>query len=785
MKGTVNSDYFKALIKEPLFFVRIEYQYIRNHEDYDEIITWDSVKKEISFSCPIEFIKAHSEFALLVLDNPNCNLLQDQYDQYEFSCHVANPQKDLIPIINSFVLRSQNTKDKFPFIYILWFLNYSDWNTRELKRAIEQYDSQTQNYICDGLSKFCRCLARYKQLQVKEVLAFFDYDYKVYSPSIIYDAFASVKPQRMYNLEKWNLFNLIDYIFDEDYFMKLTSVETVREVDTDSSNELLITYEWLQTNNALCNYYILRSVYPLVSNKIKHDIILRYFYDIGVGNTNFELDIMKQFLDSDYADFERYRYCINTPDCNVYLGNKLLTDCVLTLIRTEGRAFTDFEGVLDLAIKECNVNAPKIDLGLDSFLPRCDGGGVYNDDFGGFIDYCIEFSLDKKKVTDEKLLEYVKCVLKREGRKKKYYMCIYDQEKSLLSNESKCFANRSRLDCVVEHEYDDIWEIDGKWIEFFLDNSNSENCTEIRMNDISVENIKKRIFDIFSKYKKSDGTYYISSAEFESFKENEILCYFSIWETLYIYPIKQASIGYDINLFDIEKDDKNRTEENKNKFYIKESAIVMKLIVSSLKNILGEDAYNGEYFKLKYDKSLLEKLKRIYYVKNGRINYSQKEKVYNFLKRKRKDGISFFCAPRLSEIRNQAIDVPFFWCNGKECFRNALTNGTLSGSLFRIAEILGYPKHTIKEEGIEADESISLFIAIANKALRKFNQLKCRSCGHLMYPEKNDGFQRIHYYYCINPNCSDFQTPVYLNYCFNCKKGLIDSRDSKQYVSSG
>ena len=49
-----------------------------------------------------------------------------------------------------------------------------------------------------------------------------------------------------------------------------------------------------------------------------------------------------------------------------------------------------------------------------------------------------------------------------------------------------------------------------------------------------------------------------------------------------------------------------------------------------------------------------------------------------------------------------------------------------------------------------------------------------------MFTDKSSGFNRYNYYSCINPNCPEVNKPVYLNYCYKCKKGIIDSRDSKQ-----
>lgn len=795
MEGTVNSAFFNILIKEPLFFVRLisEKHFVGKIEhgvyveDYEYEMIWQSTNPEIHFICSEEFINTNSEFALLVLDNQDYPLSSDKI---EFSCHVANPQKDWVPIINSFLFRSQNKKDKFPFINLLWFLNHSNWNIQQLNNAIERYDSYTKNYICNGLKTFGRCLSRHKQLQIKETLKYFNYDYDVYSPSVVFEAFQNVKPQNTYGLKNWNLFNLVDYLFDKDYYMKFFLELFEREVDTNSLNKLIVVYEWLNTNDALDDYVILKSIYSLVSNKIQRCIILRYFHDIRIGNTKLDLDILNQFLNNDYEDFIRYRYCINTPCSEIYIGNKLLVDCILTLIKTNGETFQDFDGILDLAIKECNISNPKINLGIDDFLPCCNGGAVYNKDFIGFINYCIIFKLNEKKLTDEEILKYIRYILEKEGRKKKYYICAYDEKKEPLYVKSKCLINRHKFDCVVTNEYDDVWEtatLDEKWLNFILGDSYNENCTEIKMSDISIVKIRKRIYDAFSKYKQEDGNYIVDGCEQNSF-EIKMLFHFSILETMRVHPVKKSNVGYGIDIFGIRKVCMN-TEEYKKEFYSEETDIVMNLVVSSLKRVLGEDSYNGEYFEIKYNENLLSELKRLYYFNNkGKMDNSDlNEKAYNFLRKKNMGRFPFFCAPKLSNVKNQAIGLPFYWCNGNECFRSVLANQFLKNmsswhqyTLFHIAEILGYPKLEIRDGGIETDESISIFIILANKALRKFIQLKCKGCGHLMYPEKTDKFHSSHYYYCINSNCLKYMAHVYLNYCFNCKKGLIDSRESRQ-----
>ena len=49
-----------------------------------------------------------------------------------------------------------------------------------------------------------------------------------------------------------------------------------------------------------------------------------------------------------------------------------------------------------------------------------------------------------------------------------------------------------------------------------------------------------------------------------------------------------------------------------------------------------------------------------------------------------------------------------------------------------------------------------------------------------MFPVKGTTFNLHNYYACNNQLCSLNKESTYLNYCYNCKRGLIDSRDTKQ-----
>ena len=66
------------------------------------------------------------------------------------------------------------------------------------------------------------------------------------------------------------------------------------------------------------------------------------------------------------------------------------------------------------------------------------------------------------------------------------------------------------------------------------------------------------------------------------------------------------------------------------------------------------------------------------------------------------------------------------------------------------------------------------------KAIKKFNRLRCKNCGHLLFPYNEGSYNQHFYYSCKNNECTEYDKLVYLNYCYKCKIGLIDSRETKK-----
>ena len=805
---------YEELKKNPLLFLRIEENsyYNYNRKDWVKEVNW--VPTDNDFQTTIDYKElgdGRQSHILIIAGNEvvdedtnnnetdsNQEINENKIVKFDFHVADSNSPRDWLCIINSYIKRTRNSNDKFPYIHLLWFLNKEKWTFEQLTTAIRSYDIQSQPFITAVLSKIGTCLSEYKQRLLQRTLSQFNVNYTPYIPAMIPEALSYANPQLMNNGLYKNLFEKTDYILCPDI-----EHQVVLSIPNNTTNPLLSLYIWLHSSMGTINYDSLISLFSIVSLKTQLDIVKRYFHDIRADRTSFDASLLEQFKDNKYADFIRYRYCIETPEAPINLGVSFLCDCVLTISKTQGQSFQSFDGILDFAMSHCDVTKPSIRLGMENFIPRCNGGAVYNTSFLGFIDYGITCKLDESKFTEENLKKTIISMLDRRP-KYRYYACGFDH--SALSEEQlpNCLKVKDKtpiLNCYTTLPFPDKWVVknsDYTWLNTILKEPlpakgqyEAERDIIIDLGQTSTETLAQHIRNLAAQEEQvGDGLFLIMSNKVHLYS---LLFQYSQPVNMRIYPQRSAVIGLKFDVFGLVN---SITEEfgspfaqdsntARNKFYERESEIVYKRVVDALKNDIGTECYKGDYFETAYDRSSLLKLNKLYYFRGS---YSEKttENERCFLTTQIKKGKFLpFCAPKLSDVHNRITDLPFFWCRGLECFHNCLNKQTLSEcsewseySLYHLIEILGYPKLHLTEGGYEPDSIVTEFIAVANRVLKKFKRLKCRSCGHLMFTDWSSGYNRYNYYSCINPTCSEYGNAVYLSNCFKCKTGLIDSRDS-------
>lgn len=821
-KVEISTEVYEKLRKQPLFFIKFHAKFYYDNEgrEHDNSL-WESVDTEhaISFQAGSFGNREHgyclcfAEKASYVQKSDSKGNLYTDKSRVNMKFHdVGNTMSDYYVCLDSCIRRSQNKDDKYFFMEILWLFDKIYIDENNLTGAIQKYDTRTIPYILDILRRIGRCLSVVKQQVIKAVVETFNGKYDIYCPQKLSEAISLIKKETAPNNK--NLFQLIDLLFDSEY-----SIPTSELLD-ETSNPFLLLVKWLSNDDKLIDYHVLISLYSSVSERVRLKIVKRYFHDIRLGNTTFDIQLLQQFVNNRYDDFIMFRYCTETPSDSIILTVPLLCDNIITLYNTNGTAFQTFNGVLDFAMTHCDHVHPNIKFDLGRIIPTCEHSAVYNTEFKGFIDYQLVRKLNISAMDDQTLLIGIRKILDTYGTRLTYPVCRFGDDKEIDADtlkkckcafpnkEKYCSISEKHQSCegIVNRPYEGKWIVDNKNKEIltsFISTGKSlieqESCYYVNIEDVSVDVFRKYVCALPQKYQMLDDVeFLVPSYKNETYDLFLIKNYSDILR-MRIVPQKGALVGKDHDVFGYwktlsatlsESDKQNpKCDAYKNAlsaFKEKESDEVYRRTIESLKEELGGKVYKEDYFETEYNREQLVKLIRLYYFKET-LKSDDKDERRNFLTFSYTDNFKPYCAPELSKTTNRAINLPFFWCRGKECFHNNLSNQTLAEqkdwnkySLYHIVEIIGFPKLHLTEGGYEPDATVRNFIATTNKAMQKFKRLKCRECGHLMFADNSIGFNRFNYYSCINPNCPEKGKSVYLNYCFKCKKGLIDSRDTKQ-----
>lgn len=835
----ISKSRYERLKDNPIFFLKFceKTQYDdRNGKEID-CSTWCSLDRDLNISFYAgNFANRILGYTLGIVDIDKSKEKKDDKDNViddviSMSIHNVsfNNINDWIYIINSFILRSQNKEDKYAFMELLWALDKLPWDKKTLSSAISRYQDQTKLFLMEKIQKFGRILSYYKQQNLEEIYAEHNGKYIIYAPEIITQAyecitnkFYSNAHQNKPNYKNLNFFSIIDAIFEHDDFVNIDD-------DIVKSNSLLKIRTWFCSESPLDDYSILLHIYPVLPEKYRLISIKRYFHDLRNKHTHFDISFLQKLKENRYDEFIRFRYCIESPAEPIVLTVPLLCDILITLYSTKGQTLQTFDGLLDFVMMHCDIAHPTVELKLEGLMPICNGGAVYNDGaFKGFVDYALIRKLNESLMSADHLRSAFIYLMDKIGRRQMYPVCNYGDE-FVIPNEifEHCLQKRKHykvdakgqkiehktwsLNCFHYKSYEDRWIIEYKNIENirgFLKKKdtqfNPDLSLDISLDMLSLDKLKEYIWNIPNKFEVlGNGEFLVHSYKKENVEINfdlYLVQEFSDILRMRIFPQKGAIVGLNFDVFGFWKEikktlseealqdtKKQQYKEAYAKFEELESHEVRKRCIDSLKKELNSDFLNNSYFEVPFNKSLLSNIMRRFYYKKS-FNEKDKEFQPEFLKKyTMHSSFVMFCALELSEEKNPAINLPYVWCMGKECFHNNFCTQTLQEkpnwvnySLYHMAEIIGFPMLNKTEYGYEPKKFVRQFIAVVNKVMHKFMHLKCRSCGHMMFTDKSSGFNRYNYYACANPTCPELYNVVYLNYCFKCKKGLIDSRDTKR-----
>lgn len=780
--------------KCPLIFLKRE-----TEERWDDIrrcyveeCFWKSTNAGFLCTIPYDSLPIKRNYLLVAPDNINqFNLIMDnKTSETTFSIHAVKSSSvnDTILIFNQVINRYTTTPNIYHTMELLWFLNFENIEVDILEKALSLFKADPSSLLVRYIKECSVCLSYFKQSQIKTFLDNHG-GYNIYYPSFLVEAVSESLPHESYKELRYNLFALISIL------LGITQTERFKIVDFQSgSNPLLLLKRWLNDESfTYTDFLFIERIISFLSPDAQFLIIKRYFLDVYKGRCVYDSDFLSRLSNNKYHRFQTYRNSIYAPSQAIDLTVPMLIDSINTYISTNGAMLQQFDGILDKFIRNTDPFYVNVDFGLSQLLPVCNGGAVYNQrEFKGFIDFHIILSVnnydDRKEQTKAiynfldshfKRARISSCSLKFGNRLKYCSECEAANPACYSSVHSKYCSECNMLRTEI---YD-------KWIipqnhpcrEAIMSLVNHDKAFSNDETILSIQRIDDS--DFVTRLKEYIGRFTVNANTGFAVKYSKMQNLMSVSEFITFHTIRfwiRNNIYFGRNILNLSEDnDTKYTSEN----IQREKQVLRQLLAKSLEQELGTKFNSSGKIEIKYDEIKLRKvMSKYYYVSSDEDD----SKDIPFLVSR---SIKFkkFCAPEYENNYNAATSLPFFWCRGKECFKNSLSCETLATvpswrqySLLHILEILGYPQLTGTPAGNQPSVTIRAFIALINRAKQIVSRLSCRECGHLMYPAGKTVFNMYNYFSCSNPSCKEFSKSVYLSFCNSCKKGLIDSRDNAQ-----
>lgn len=732
-------SYFNVLKANPLLLLRSHIDQLGYPMDWyfvEDKISICSLSK--SDKCKLEKIFK----ALIIIDDlkplEGIPSNDNAFIQYEMKFHIASGYKDndWNVIIEDCLKRENRDNNGYDVAYLLFQLD-KDWSVDALLGALKCYPNVTISYIIEKIRTISRILSLANQRKVQSLFVKLGRNYIIHEPDIVYRAVDKMIPYgdsrytKIIKKEQLNTISLINHIF---YIYEYNNHPIISD---DPENPFIHLLSWMDNANVTFgNYNMLVDMFPYLSVTTQLKVIKRYFHDIRNGYTRFSPQLMEQLKSNRYGAVSVYRECLN-PSNGRDITTSLLLDSILNVYK--GHAIQTFNGVLDLAMKNCNPYAPKINVAWHMLLPNCQESGLVNKNFKGFIDCLYEGKLDEGKLNDRDELQlYVSKLLQ-----------------TCNKNDQKIVLDRSSRLCAILLKPGMYKVLKADTIEFDID-------------EISLKTVADNIRNLFnsSASRVSTNSYRIDWRDLKMYDE------FFIIEKRLIKPRICENIDLDIYQYD-----SYHGKYKKSKMQRLESKDDLEShVVNSLEKELNQK-YNGDCFELHVDDiTHWNKILNLYYYE---VNALGSNFLYNYNPKTNNE----ICCPSLAESCDTATGLSFYECNKKHCFHNALHNQVIANEMdwhkytfFHLVEIIGFPMMHQKGVEYEPDEEIRRFNGLVRKSIKKFDVTQCKSCGHLIFPN-NSNSNNYSYFSCRNPDCSEYNKVYYISTCFRCRN-LIDARES-------
>lgn len=648
-----------------------------------------------------------------------------------------NPQSDVCwktLLVDAYRLRQ--TGDPLAHAILTIALDRFEYDNVVLQSALSYLGQNEQNVLSEMIVYISWALSPQKISKIKEIIP----TCQAIFPPCLEDA---AKHYRL-TYDSLNVNTLVD---------QLTRAYRENSSPKDVKGFLKIL-AWMEHDEVVVTLQELNDYFPYLNGGYRNIAIKRFFHDVKKGIFAFTDDVLGVFSSQNYQYYSQFRYIFeNWPDFR-NVSSDFVLDCIKTYRDSNQQSLQAYNGVLDWAVRKSMELHRPVNLSYNSWLCSCEGGVLLDRYFRGFANFEIKYELDDYSFEDDSLTRNIEALRDRHSQR-----CSHYEEKQLIDSKTglPIIDQETRLPKIQRVlVMEDRWkfnskEFDKPYLDLFVnwekrpvnETDSSIFCLEMIDESIVQAKVKEYIEHEFNTLSP-----YISQRDYD-----EVVSMFMYPSTMRASLDEEAELGVD-------------------------PGVTLELIQQSVKERLIE--LFGESLECDYDPTKLSQA-----MTDTQFSSNVRNKKCFITSHKTYRGNThIYCAPTLSEKPTLLTKRKCAICHGDMCFLTSIkrTSDWKAYKLIHLLEIIGYNVLDDTEAGLMPNQVYNQFAFQINKANRFYKNLVCRECGHILFPYNYNNSKKLEYnrFKCISPTCSEYNKEVKLTFCHTCKKGLIDSRDSKK-----
>lgn len=669
----------------------------------------------------------------LVLFEPNHSNQKDVAN-YDMVARPFNPEfKDDWNCLFYDTSQFHQMGDRLAYAAIAIALDRYSFKTSVILDALNFLLEPARGQIIDLIKYVSYGLSKEKITQINELNRSLGRPSDSFFPVVLEDA------ARQYGLtyNGLNVHSLVDRLFEK------SEEKTIKE-----PKGFALFIQWLKDKSTIITLQDLDTYFAFLGEDKRSLAIKRYFYDVKKGVFKYDGQSLKAFSSQNYQYYSSQRYIYERWPGNRNVSTDFFLDCLKTYEKTNQQHFQVSDGILDWAIqKAIEVNRP-IEMKFYDWLCYCRGGIIINKSFKGFADFDIKYELDDFAFEEESLRKSIHSIVRRHCERLSHLEYVIKTDPK--TGEPLRDPHTNEIETSQVRIYENRWRLSEhgckKHIDLFV-NWDKKPETEPESDVFTPEMVDYSIVrdrvEAYLNEKYGSLTPYVS----EKYPDDIV--------KMFAYEIgMRATMNNSISM-----------GENPGV----EESVVKQRITERMSELFG-DSLDCEYNQDTYRRALSDSL----YRSKGNSTKCFERKIKTYYRER-----DIYCAPELSELPNLLTGRKCAICQGDMCFVTSIKKEPdwKEYTLIHILEIIGYKVLEETDAGYMPNAVYNQFVTQINKAIRFSKRLVCKDCGHILFPARRRGHTRFK---CLLPSCPEYNKEVYLNYCHDCKKGIIDSRDTKQ-----